>query len=388
MTTHHPVDEFVDPTPLRDVDLPTLLDRLRAERAARFDLVAPTDAVAVDPTTGAFRLHHGLDTLRLTLTRRGFTSLIGDRLGVPIAYADRMAARPNPELFARTVNWWSGRSGDESPQPALFRMFRTGDDAVLRSVQSDSYRPIEHLDVMTAVAQGLVRAGIDPTDTGIGCDLTAARMRVRITVPAIAVEAADVLADYRSPYGGASGADLPMLFAGLDVNNSETGGGAFVIAPRAVVQVCSNGMTQTVDVARAVHAGGRLPEGTIEWSAATQQAQLDLIASKTADAVARFLSVEYLDAVLDRMRAAKGVPVGYREAREIATGMFPDELVDSILDAFTASRDLTLLGLGQAVTAAAQRIDDVDRAAAVEGAFWPIVGQAPQQGTPVGIGAA
>lgn len=384
---HH--DEFVNPDPLRDVPLPDLLDRLRAERAARLDVVADTDAIAVDTGSGAVSFHHRTDTYDVTMTRRGYTSLLGDRLGIPIAYADRMHSHPNPQLFARTVNWWTGRSGDEAPRPALFRMFRTSPTtAVLRSVQSDSYRPIEHLDVMTAVVSGLRRAGIDPADTGVRCDLAPHRMRVRVEVPAIAVEARDVLADYRSPFGGARGADLPLLFAGLDINNSETGGGAFTIAPRAVVQVCSNGMTQSVDVARAVHAGGRLPEGVIEWSAATQQAQLELISSKTADAVARFLSTDYLNRVLDRMREAKGTPVTATQARDIATGMFTDTVADAILDAFVASQDLTLLGFGQAATAVAQTIDDVDQAAGVEAAFWSIIGDAPAEGREVAVGAA
>lgn len=358
--------------PLRGADLPTLLDRLSAQRQMRYDLVAPSDALDVDRVDGTFRVwtpEGGV--LPVALDRRAVGSLCS-RTPITVNYWDQMAECPSPELLARTVNWWTGRSGDHPTSPWLFRIFQSQDPSLpslLRCVLSDRYRPLENLDVMQAVASAV------PPGADVSADLAAHRMRVRITVPTIGVDARHVLRDYRSPYTGRTGEDLPLMFSGLDISNGETGGAAFTVAPRAVFQVCNNGMTQSVDVERAVHLGGVLDEGTIQWSAETQEAQLRLLTSKTRDAVARFLSTEYLDEVLDRIAGAAQVPVGVTAARQVALGLFPEATTDSILDLFARSGDLTQLGLGQAVTAHAQRVDDIDQAHDIESAFWKVIDQ-------------
>ena len=56
---------------------------------------------------------------------------------------------------------------------------------------------------------------------------------------------AALLAGYRSPFTGASGADNPVVFAGFVITNGETECGAFSPTPQLVVQVCRNGMTIT-----------------------------------------------------------------------------------------------------------------------------------------------
>ena len=48
---------------------------------------------------------------------------------------------------------------------------------------------------------------------------------------------------------------------------------------------------------------------------------------------------------------------------------------NSLFAAFTASGDNTALGMGHAVTAVAQNVENSDRSAELEGAFWNIVSQ-------------
>ncbi|CAL9656124.1 hypothetical protein SUDANB21_06789 (plasmid) [Streptomyces sp. enrichment culture] len=90
------------------------------------------------------------------------------------------------------------------------------------------------------------------------------------------------------------------------VTNSEVGSGAYTITPRAVIQVCRNGLTETKDVMRAVHLGGKHDEGVVSWSGQTQRKTLELITSKTADAVRTFLSREYVEAKVRQVEAAAG----------------------------------------------------------------------------------
>jgi hypothetical protein len=92
-----------------------------------------------------------------------------------------------------------------------------------------------------AVFDGIRRAG-HPVQIET-CDLTDRRMYVRARCEAVQVLAPGLLAGYRSPFTGASGADNPLVFAGFVVTNSETGCGACTVTPRVIAQVCSNGMT-------------------------------------------------------------------------------------------------------------------------------------------------
>ena len=72
-------------------------------------------------------------------------------------------------------------------------------------------------------------------------------MYVRVVCEQVRALAPALLAGYRSPFTGASGADNPVIFAGFVISNSETACGAFTLTPRLVVQVCRNGLTITRD---------------------------------------------------------------------------------------------------------------------------------------------
>ena len=197
-----------------------------------------------------------------------------------------------------------------------------------------------------------------------GADLSDHRMSLRLTCPEVSEYAEDLLGGYRSPFTGETGADNPTVFAGLVVKNSETGGGAFTIVPRLVVQVCSNGLQITKDAMRAIHLGGKLDEGVIEWSDETQRHELELVTSKTRDAVSTFLDVGYMRAKIAGLRELAGIEVVHpldtieRVARK--TGWTADEEA-SILGHFIRGGQTTALGVAQAVTSYAQTVDATDR---------------------------
>jgi hypothetical protein len=236
--------------------------------------------------------------------------------------------------------------------------------------------------------RGMTDADVGLADCEVDADWTLDRFRLRIAVPQIAVAIPDLLADYRPPYTMLPGRDVhapaqqgevpPVLWAGLEVTNSETGGGAMRISPRAVVLICRNGLTRPIDVVRQVHMGARLDEGIVEWSALTRQRALDLTTSQVADAVRTFCSAEYLTRVADEMRRAKGLevvsPTDATAQVVKACGLTEDE-GRAVLDLFATSGDRSVLGLGQAVTVVAQHAVDGDRQAEIEAQFWTVVGQ-------------
>ena len=194
-----------------------------------------------------------------------------------------------------------------------------------RALLSDSYKVIDNLDALMATLEGIRQAGTDVQFDGL--DLTERRLYARVVAPQIRAYAPALLAGYRSPFGGeiyipgrawtpeqarAAAAregrgykpgTEPVLFAGFVITNSEVGDGAWSITPRIVAEICGNGLLITADVARAVHLGGKHEDGVIRYTADTLEKELALITARARDAVATFLSPQYLQAKVERDRA-------------------------------------------------------------------------------------
>ena len=156
-----------------------------------------------------------------------------------------------------------------------------------------------------------------------------------------------------------------MAWGGLVITNSETGGGAAAITPRLVVRVCRNGMTITADAHRAVHLGGKLDEGMIDWSTDTHRKNLDLVTAKARDAVTRFLDPRYVRKVITSTEADAAAPVDRpQEAIELVSQQlrFTDEQRSKVLAHFIKGGSLTAGGVMHAVTSAAQTLPDADAA--------------------------
>jgi hypothetical protein len=217
----------------------------------------------------------------------------------------------------------------------------------------------------------------------VAAALTDRRVIVRVTSPAIAVNARRLVSDYRSPisgHGGRTGRDYPEMFAGFVVTNSETGHGAFTITPRVVFQVCGNGQTRTQDAKRKVHLGARMDEGTVNWSADTQAKAVALIQAQTRDAVSAFMSEEYLTKAMTEMADEWGVEIPKPEAaiKHVAKAcQFSDAQAEGILAAFIKGGTPTVGGIVQAVTATAQDVVDGDAAYDMEAKAGQILSMVP-----------
>ena len=372
-------------TDARNAALPDLVEMLKAQSDVRYDVVVPSSGLEFRDGDlivkgGAARVDdEGVTSADARLAPTPiFDEGIAARFEIPMKYVRTMRSRvegdADPNIFGRhhsvwggtlydqTLNYWLGADPNKRH---LVRGFRTDDpDApgIARAFLSDRYRTIDNYDVLMATLKGVRAAGVDVEIDG--ADLTDRRMSVRLTCPEVAEYAGDLLAGYRSPFTGETGADNPTIFAGLVVKNSETGGGAFTIVPRLVVQVCSNGLQMGTDAMRAIHLGGKLDEGVVRWSDDTQRTELELVTSKARDAVATFLDVDYMKAKIAELRLLAGVevvhPVDTIERLSRKTGWTVDEEA-SILSHFIKGGQTTALGVAQAVTAFAQTVEAVDR---------------------------
>lgn len=385
-------------TQLRNVDLATLTALLREQHEVKVDEVVPASRLKYQDgrlhiVNGAYRIDEsGVSEHDAVLNPTViFEDGLADRLDIPIKYLRRLRAtgqcvtltnEPHGTdldlpLIDANVNGWFQSQGNKK---YLVRSFRNDDpDAVglARSINSGRYGAIDHLDAITAALKGAKEAGIDPSTLTIAGDLSERRFRLRISAPEVQVLAPELTERYR--YLGRSGADYPVVFAGVEIGNSETGLGSFYVLPRIVFEICTNGATRTEDVVRSVHSGSVLDEGVVTWSADTQRKALELVTAKARDAVSRFLDVDYLRSVLDETREHFGVEVTDAQAtieRVAKKHLFSEEEQASILDQFIKGGDLTAGGVFQAVTAAAQDVADPDRAAEFEASAFDVLATA------------
>ena len=275
---------------------------------------------------------------------------------------------------------------------------------MVRAVLSDSYKVIDNLDALMATLDGIRQAGVDVQFDGL--DLTERRLYARVVAPQVRAWAPGLLAGYRSPFGsevyipgrnwtpeqaraaaardgrGYEPGAEPVMFAGFEVSNSEVGDGAWTVTPRIVAQVCGNGMLIIADVARAVHLGAKHEDGVVRYTADTLEKELALITARTRDAVATFLSPDYLQAAIAKIERQAGIPVRRPEetVRAVAkAAKFSDELADAILGHFIRGGQLTAGGVMQAVTSVAQTLDDADAAHDLEAQALHVMDLAARQ---------
>jgi hypothetical protein len=361
----------------RGYDVQQILGVLNDQQSHKIDLVAPLSKLAF---VGGNLVIEGREP---ELTEDGFFdvnglyrpiggahSQVSSVLDIPKKYMDKLlvedinlldhnlneliklvvAKRPDQKQLVRLL--W----GEDENYP--------GSAGVFRALLSDRYAIYDNLDTLLACLDGLRSAGLGIEHIK-SIDLSHNRLYLSVRASQINALAPELLKGYRSPFSGASGTDNPVVDAGIEFSNSEVGAGAFQIRPVIWVQVCSNGLVQKRDALRKVHLGGRLEEGTINWSAQTREAANRLVREQVKDATESFLTPEYVQAAVDRMTEEAGIELAKPEevikqvGREL---VYSQAEQDTILSHFIKGGQITSGGLLQAVSSAAQTITDVDRA--------------------------
>lgn len=383
----------------RNASLTDLVEILRGQQPRRLDVVVPATAVRAE------RGNLVLAGTGVELTADGVTSTdgtyvptavcdggIADKLSIPPSYLTRMRVE-RPDLYDANVNGWLHGAidgplhSDEMPQfpvdPRRFlvRCFRDADggQGVARAFLSDSYKPIENLDVLMTCLEGIGQAGVKVEVTA--ANLTDRNMYVKIRSTEASALAPTLLRNYVSPFSRARGADNPIVFAGFVLRNSEVGHGAFSIAPYIEVQVCTNGMVRADQAIRAQHLGGKLPEGQITWADDTQAKNLELIGLKTRDAIKAFLSQEWLEGQIAEIESKSDRELAKPEdtIKQVTAKLrYTQAQQDDILSMFIKGGDTTTGGVMHAVTASAQNHPDADVAAEMEADAFRVLDLAVQ----------
>ena len=298
---------------------------------------------------------------------------ISKKLDIPSSYLRRMA-KDNVTLLDDNVNSWLQRDG----RRFLIRCLRHrtaahgpgGGHGTARAFLSDSYLRIDNLQVLLAALDGIRQAGVAVQVAS--CDLTERRMYVRFVSPDVQVMAPQLLKNYRSPFDGRRGSDLPVISAGFMLTNSETGYGKYSLAPWLRVEVCTNGQTVDKTFAKTrIHRGARITDddGIIEPSERTIRHHLELITSQTIDAVRAYLDADFLGRIVRDLQQAADVAVTQPDTtiKIVADRLqYTKDQQAAILAHFIAGADLSAGGIMQAVTSVARSIPDADAAYRME----------------------
>ncbi len=364
-------------SPQRNLQLDQLAGRLKDQSARALDVIAGTGAIRAE--SGRLILDGTEPALRpdgVTMTTGTYAvsdvadGQLADKLGIPLAYLRRMHADAT-DLYDANIRGWLARTD----RRFLIRVLRGGSGSgVVRAVLSDKYARIDHLDVLMAALDGIRDSGVPVVIDG--ADLSERRMSVRVYSTDVQAMAPQLLAGYRSPFDGRPGTDLPVVWGGFLITNSETGFGAFTIAPRLHVQVCRNGLVMNASAMRRTRLGSRhdTEGGVITWSGATIAKTLELITSRTRDAVAAYLDTDYVTRMIRELETVSGTPVTDPDTTVsiIASKLkFTDDQQRAILAHFAAGGALSAGGILHAVTSVAQTLDDADAAHDLESAAIP-----------------
>lgn len=350
----------------KGMSLQDLAIQLDGQRTEKRDYVAPSAMLHMEPSHAAIDVE-GVGTFQPNDVAHG---QLASRLKVPKPYYDRMRVEA-PALLADNVNHWL----DADPQRK--RLVRTlGDTA--RAVVSDSYRPLDHCDLLEAVLPTLGRldaqvVSSQVTDTRLYIQARTERLRGEVRVG-------------------------DEVQAGLIISNSEVGCGALRVEHLIYRLVCLNGMVtgqamRKAHVGRA-HGGGADSENVTALLTSEARAADDrAFFLKVRDVVGHVLSADSFQTTLARLRAsAEGV--------ELGSGGDPAPGVERIAERLSLTQaergemlghlirggDLTQWGTANAVTALAHTAE-YDRSVELERAGAAVIELDRSQWTSVAAAA-
>ena len=363
---------------LRNADLPKLIALLEQQHAQKLDLVVPVRQLRFGDGNVILTGHDpqiNEDGVTDINGAYGLTQLADSQLAgvldIPVKYVRKLRAEYVPLL---DTNYESLASRMDPKRQVLVRMLtgsdpdQPGTSGIVRAVLSDRYGIRDNLDTVMALLDGMHAAGLNHTHIR-GADLTDDRLYLRVTAPEFGVQAGKLLEGYRSPFqgtghGGATAENPKLVYAGLLVTNSETGGGALTITPELRVQVCDNGMQINVDAMRKVHLGRKLDEGTVTWSTDTIDAANELVKKQVRDAVASYMNTEYVAKTVAKLEETSGVELDNPQQTIEVVGKklaYSQNEMSGLLSHFIKGGQPTAGGIMHAVTSYAQEIADVDR---------------------------
>jgi hypothetical protein len=280
-------------------------------------------------------------------------------LGVPKAFYDHVQRNtdtirdpndPTLALYDTLVNGLLRSCPDDT------RLVRTLHGQA-RGFLSDRYRQMDNLEIlarMLPVIQQLPAVNWDQSSLQI----TDQRMYLQ-------------LVDTSKPRVIKSGTHNRMddvLQRGVVITNSEVGLGSFSVQPLVFRQVCSNGLVITEYAQRKFHVGGRngSSDPGIVWQTDTQKARNEVTILEMRDLMVTSMSDEFLDKIAARAQDAADQHIKGAQVEPVIKNVterfrLTNDERGAMSGHFYEGGDLSLWGLVNSITRAAQDVESYDR---------------------------
>ena len=329
---------------------------------AKEDYLVNTNSIVMEDWDGKPMLHlrgeNGMDLVKPLEIQQTAHRQIGDYLGIPRKYYDRMMDS-DVGLLAYNVNRWLQGEPEQ-------RMIRTMDGRA-RAFLSNRYRRIDNLDIagiVLPVLQDMEGMHFE------SCQLTESRMYIKVVNTRLQAEV--------------SPGDIVQ--SGIIISNSEVGLGSVNIQPLVYRLVCSNGMVINDAQTRRNHVG-RVNEATENYqlySDKTLEADDKAFAMKIQDTVRAVVDEVRFTQVVNLMKDAKEARMNTTDVPGIVKLVskdfhITDEESAGVLQRLIEDNDLTLYGLSNAVTRHSQDVESYDRATILEGIGYDILSMPASQ---------
>lgn len=278
---------------------------------------------------------------------------IGSALGIPAKYYDKMRAE-NPELLAQNVNSWFAMT----PQKRMVRTL----DGNARAFLSERYRRIDNAEIAEAVLPILA----EMPDVRIeSCEITESKMYLKAVNPRLTAEV--VPGD--------------IVQSGILITNSEVGMGSMSIQPLVYRLVCTNGMVVNDARTRKYHVGrgNEAAEDYTLYSSETLAADDRALLLKVRDTVRSVVDQTRFERVIEMMREAKEAKITSADIPQMVELAAADYGLNKaegsgVLDHLIRGGDLSLYGLSNAITRAAQDVESYDRSTEMESIGYTVLG--------------
>ena len=328
--------------------LTELCAELDYQNEMKEDFVVDTSALKLEDDGLTLRIQSDRETELLPLAQRQ----VGERLGIPYKYFNRMASEA-PELLATNVNHWFERN----PERRMLRMMA----GETRAFLSDRYLRRDNYDLMQFILPTLKEIG------GLqvaSCEVTDHKLYLKMTTPRIQEEIREG----------------DIVQAGLVVSNSEVGLGAFKVQPLVLRLVCMNGMIANDHSINKYHIGRRI---TVEeevqqlYTDETLRADDEAFWLKCRDIVKASMNDETFSIIVQQLARASEIPVEIPASEAVQRlskkYTFNQNEQDNVLASLLVENDLTMYGLSNAVTRASKEIPSYDRATELEAVGGQII---------------
>jgi hypothetical protein len=335
--------------------LDTLIERVLAEDARKYDLLADTRRMSVEMDDGETILAVDGESVEtgseaFFLTDHALGQMATD-LGIPKRYFDRMKGEAF-DLFRTNVHHWMY----ETPNRRMIRARRPSGDGypTARAWLSDRFRRLDNVEIAAKLLPEFDRLSTEVAFHN--ASVTESRFYLRAVFPLLEAEVK---------------VGEPVQW-GVQISNSEIGAGQLSIDSFVNVLSCTNGMV-VARVLGARHIGKRLDDLLSDEAREADDKAFWLAAR---DALRASISEAEFEKVIHTLRATTEgeeikAPIAATE-RLVKEYSLSEAEHEAVLLKLTSGGDFTRWGALQAVTAAAQTVESFDRRVELETIGWDI----------------